>query len=42
MSKLLLVGEPLIRVSPNQFQPLTNACEAQLFSAVQKLILQEL
>lgn len=31
MSKLLLVGEPLIRVSPNQFQPLTNACDAQLF-----------
>lgn len=31
MMKLLLVGEPLIRISPREFQPFGDACEAQVF-----------
>ena len=31
MTKVLLVGEPLIRISPSHFQTLGNACQAQLY-----------
>ncbi|MCD3368282.1 sugar kinase [Streptococcus equi] len=31
MTKVLLVGEPLIRINPSYFQTLGNACQAQLY-----------
>lgn len=31
MTKVLLVGEPLIRISPSHFQTLGHACQAQLY-----------
>ncbi|MCD3443768.1 sugar kinase [Streptococcus equi subsp. zooepidemicus] len=31
MTKVLLVGEPLIRINPSHFQTLGNACQAQLY-----------
>ncbi|AND79353.1 sugar kinase [Streptococcus pantholopis] len=31
MAKLLLAGEPLIRICPDQCRPLSNACSSQVF-----------
>lgn len=31
MSRLLLIGEPLFRISPSQFQSFSNACQTQLY-----------
>ncbi|EHI70607.1 sugar kinase [Streptococcus ictaluri] len=31
MTKILLVGEPLLRISPSHFQTLSNACQADLY-----------
>ncbi len=36
MKKVLLIGEPLIRITPTNYQELTDGVESRVFLEVQK------